>query len=303
MKYLNLFLSAALAAGVLSSCGTDDPAKKLLNVRFDNQFAFVTTENNDTLVTPLEGDITISFDGDNDKADLRISGLTLANNADGVSVSLNDIHCTTDKDGNRVAEAQLDGSQAGVSAVKLCFFPEPGAEKEGEDSHAGLYLSLTMNDGTRATLFPYRCYGYGTTETVNTSAGNSKFISTKTYYIVDLNPEAMAATMTMCKASFAENMPALGDMVLHNSTETPSATSSISLQLSHEGYSFSAPMIVPTIADVPQPRRAITNLNASAQGNQNRLELSFNCMGVFNVNVEATAFDMINPYLEDTYAE
>lgn len=283
---------AALLAASLASCGTDDPAKNHLKVAFANQFSFMTTAASDTVVSALDGTINFTFDDVNRLADITIDGMTMS---DGSTRSLVIGKVPFTADSHSLRRGDVAGLTDGeVSGLKFAYFPDINAEGSAE-AHVGLYLSLTFADGSRATFFPYTCRGFGATETTNTSAGDSKFVSTKTSYTIELRPESHTATLVISNAAFAEGMPALGDMELRSSQEN-GETDDLHLSLSHEGYRLEAPMIIPSIAGVPYLRYSITALGAEAELDKNRLDLGFNCMRVFRVNAVTTAVDM--PMLE-----
>lgn len=281
MKHLK-FITPVVLALAISSCGTNDPAKELLKTDFSNHFAFITSQQNDTLFSEC-GNIHIEFNDDDNIASLQISNFSDSESKTSLPRTLgaDKIPFTADNHGVRKGDYQPSGNE--ISHIAFTYFPE----KEFNGTKvAGIALTITLSSGKKATFFPEIAYGYGATETENTNS-NDKFVSTSMYYVADLSDAAYrntkSATVLIEKAQFMSQMPAVGTMQLftdNDETQKPAIRASFS----HEGYTLSAPMIVPTINDIPYPQYALTNFTLNANSSSNESEIAFNCMRVFKVD-------------------
>lgn len=275
MKIFNFF-SILLLTLFAVSCGTDDPAKNTLKVDFYDNVAFITAAQ-DTFFADCPT-MHFEFDNDNNLADVRVE----FQNTTFRSFNLEKVPYEADQHGVCSAVHTFnDGGQ--FSSVKIAYFPVH--DYDGVEV-AGYALQLQESDGTKMSFFPRHASCHGATETTNTTSAD-KFVSTAMYFNIELprpdNNSIGAATVTIEKAQFMAQMPTVGSMKLYTSNvDTNEAT--LTPVFGHEGYTISAPIIIPSIASTPYPQYSITNFALDTKPFDNQSEIQFNCMKVFKVD-------------------
>lgn len=290
MNKKTLFLPL-IAAVVLTGCGTDDPDKELLNDTFDGYFSYNVkgdTAEDEGYILPV-GNIAVSFDDDNKKADITIKGFSYGDpqHFNTTDLVLTGLGYTADNDGVRtlvadnISQGQIEG--VSIERLQLVYYPDRNVN---DNLYHGLAVRIKLGD-TDITLMPARAYGIGATETTNIRS-ESQFVSSKTSYMTWVDAGARTAKIEVRDAAFAENMPALGTMTFSSSNPISESGIPLKVTLRPGGYTITADSIIPTIASTPYPKYKITELNTESDLFGNESSIEFKCMGVFQVRAEVT---------------
>ncbi|MDE6459799.1 MAG: hypothetical protein K2K52_03050 [Paramuribaculum sp.] len=172
-----------------------------------------------------------------------------------------------------------------VTNLEMVSLAEKEIDVDGDSKpeNVGGFAIRYIIDGKYAvTEIPYIAVFEGTTSTVNNNTHNS-FVSSKSTYVVEIDPDMMKAVLKINDPSFDANMPSLGTMVFGSFDQDKiDEYGSIDVTLTEGGYSLKCNRLIPFIAGTPYPRFAITNLKMNAYPGD-KSELSFNCMGIYSV--------------------
>ncbi|MBD5241562.1 MAG: hypothetical protein HDS59_05725 [Barnesiella sp.] len=151
------------------------------------------------------------------------------------------------------------------------------------DEIGGFSIRYIVDGKYSVTEIPYISVFEGTTSTLNKTTQNS-FVSTKSTYIVEIDPDKKKAVLKINDPSFDANMPSLGTMVFGSfDNEKIEQYGSIDLTMVEGGYSLKCDRLIPFIAGTPYPRFAISNLEMTVYPGGNS-ELGFDCMGIYSVS-------------------
>lgn len=266
-------LAGALTMGITSCSNDDEPETNTdrgshITVTAPAGFAFVSPSDVPSLgfVSPAAG-CTVDF-YENRTADIHITGAQLSQGATPGAITLTSVSYTRKPDGTYIVNAEnvtADGGAVKFDDIEMrCGEVDKTAVA---DEGATIFeLSAETNAGMCLTYIPSRVVAMGTTVI---TGGSTPFKTTDTSYAISVNHETSKAVITVRNARFAPNMPSVGDMVFEGLGVTFDDKG---------GYNLYAEKIVPTIAGVPYPSFAITNVSAQVElDSEADVDISFMC--------------------------
>lgn len=279
MKY-NLLTKAALALicltpMVLASCSSDDDLDQP-DSPDRGQATRVTNPQGFTFIAP-EGLAPLGFSSSSTSyavdfypdrtADIFITGISLAQGSQPVKVELTGLKYKTDAAGNYIIDAENVTAKAPgnlvFSDVELIYNDSPAAASDG-----GVLFAFTAEtqDDMNITFIPSTIEATG--NTVITSSGAQPYkTSEMSYEIVIKNDNK--ADIHLHNPKFAAQMPSVGDMLFPD----------VDITFDDQGgYSLTSASLTPSIAGVPFPSFAISNLRAEVSlDDLNDIDITFLC--------------------------
>lgn len=245
-------LLAGVLTGLLTSCGGDDDqptpdrGEVESTVTFPRGLTYVSPQGNSVkgYIAETTGYAATMYQ--NLTADLTLAG--------GINVKITDVPYKNATDGTIEADGtnvKADGDYTRFKEVEFEYGPvNRSIPALSTDNGFTIHCSLTASDNTELLFIPSQVVCCGTTEV--TSASTAPFSSTATTYLITLK-SATKATVTVRNARFAQNMPAVGDMVFDDVDIT---------RFDDDGYYLGCASLVPSIMGVPYPSFAITDFSA-----------------------------------------
>lgn len=242
-----LFICAIAATG-LASCGGDDndrPAPdrgKAETVNAPAGYAFYVPTGSTGSLVAFNG--SIDFYEKVKTADVKIS---LLNGNYGLNAP--EIKYTVGADGIREIDAKSNSNVAVYDEIEATVGTVPASAISVDGA---VIFSLEMKTRTgEITYIPKQACMMGKTQV--TSAGSS-FETSDTWYTIDFMSDGKA-NLTVHNAKFASNMPAVGDMLFSDLTAT----------YSYGKCMLTSTSLIPSIAGVPYPSFAISNLSIDVE--------------------------------------
>lgn len=279
MKY-NLLTKAALALicltpMALAACSSDDGPDEP-NDPDRGQATRVTNPKGSTFIAPEDlaplgfssssTSYTVDFYPDR-TADIFITGISLAQGSQPVKVELTGLKYKTDAAGNYIIDAEDVTAKAPASLVfsdvELIYNGSPAAATDG-----GVIFSFSAEtqDDMNITFIPATIEATGNT-VITTSGAQPYKTSAMSYEIVIKNDNK--ADIHVRNPKFASQMPAVGDMLFPDVDVTFD---------DRGGYVLSSAALTPSIAGVPFPSFAISNLRAEVSLNDlSDIDITFSC--------------------------
>lgn len=265
---------------LLISCSDDnnDPSHitETQSLSGSREMFTVSVVNNVNVSAISTPDYSVDFHVDDNTADVKITGLRLAENETAQSLILKDLRWGKGRDGkSRVIEAarvKPDNSDLTLTDLRIVFY-DP--EQINGQTLKGASVEFDVNGIYEVNAIPYTSVLSGTSITTNATAGTT-FQSTKTVYTFSIDPQTRKADIIVTGASFAANMPSLGDMHFDD----------VDVTFTDSGYSLYCAALTPSISGTPYPNYAITNLMGDVDPDDNETDFQFNCMRVFTVKAE-----------------
>lgn len=287
-KYMILF--ACTAGALMWSCGSNDHNEEntdnLVEFVSASSFSYVT-EMSTGLGNQYEGPTyRITFNDDKRTAKVEMQNVRYAFGQTAASYVFSNVPFTVDRSNNaRVIDVNRitpDKASAPVfTDLEIVALPEKDIDMNGDATKPvamdGVAVSYEVDGKYEVTNIPYRTVFEGTTTTIN-NTDQSKFVSTKTTYVVDIDMTNMTGVLKINNPSFAANMPTLGTMEF----------AGLDVNIVDGGYELTCAQLIPSIGGTPYPRFAITNLSMKVELDGDA-ELKFNCMQVFSVVAECPA--------------
>lgn len=271
-------MALCLSALVFAGCSDDDkPEPQGINTTAQSPEAFNSVVAGTTSFTTPDASYRILF-YENNKADIFISNLALTANGTPKSYTLKGVKYTyTNAAG--VSNYEIDGASAraddGTSFTDINVLYQ-----EGHRINNDIYKRLSVNfenGTTEITMIPTDILCIGSTVTTNTMS-NTRHPSDRMVYRFSITPGKNTLDMYVTNADFAQGMPALGEMKFAD----------VHFDYADDGFICHEESLIPSIADVPQPKRVITNLNGDIELDSTS-DVTFNCMGIFAVKATLTA--------------
>ncbi len=137
-----------------------------------------------------------------------------------------------------------------------------------------LAVSFEIDGKYRVTMVPESMQCFGKTVTTNRTDGSSHESERMTYRL-EIQPDGSKADLYVANADFVAGMPALGEMKFAD----------LDVAYTADGFTFTSPKLIPSIAGVPSPNRLVTDLKVITH--LDRLDwpvdITFDCMSVFVV--------------------
>lgn len=272
------------------SCGSNDHNEEntdnLVEFVSASSFSYVT-EMSTGLGNQYEGPTyRITFNDDKRTAKVEMQNVRYAFGQTAASYVFSNVPFTVDRSNNaRVIDVNRitpDKASAPVfTDLEIVALPEKDIDMNGDATKPvamdGVAVSYEVDGKYEVTNIPYRTVFEGTTTTTN-NTDQSKFVSTKTTYVVDIDMTNMTGVLKINNPSFAANMPTLGTMEF----------AGLDVNIVDGGYELTCAQLIPSIGGTPYPRFAITNLSMKVELDGDA-ELKFNCMQVFSVVAECPA--------------
>ncbi len=263
-KYL-LAGAALLAVAGLSSCSKDDP-----DVTIDRGDAETVTSPAGRLFMSKSGvgtaACTIEYYEKTKTADVRINS-TMSNGMS-FTYTYTDVPYKTDKNGLREIDATVkeQGNQTS-SKVEIYSGSVPSSILLTEEA---VVFSAKADDTQSVVFIPNKSVCAGSTA-VTSAAGT--FTTKETSYIISFTSDTKA-DITVKNAKFAQNMPSVGDMVFSN----------LDVTYNEDGFVLTSASLIPTIAGVPYPTFAISDL---------RMEVDLEDLGDADFTFKCSAFGQV----------
>lgn len=278
------------------SCGSNEQNEEntdnLVEVVSASSFSYVT-EMSTGLGNQYDGPTyRITFNDDKRTAKVEMQNVRYAFGQTAASYVFSSVPFTVDRSNNaRVIDVNRitpDKASAPVfTDLEIVALPEKDIDMNGDATKPvtmdGVAVSYEVDGKYEVTNIPYRAVFEGTTTTTN-NIKQSKFVSTKTTYVVDINMKNMTGVLKINSPSFAANMPTLGTMEF----------AGLDVTLIDGGYVLTCAQLIPTIAGIPYPPYEITNLKMTVELD-GESELRFNCMkneqgdAIYTVDAECPA--------------
>lgn len=285
-----MILFACTAGALMWSCGSNDHNEEntdnLVEFVSASSFSYVT-EMSTGLGNQYEGPTyRITFNDDKRTAKVEMQNVRYAFGETAASYVFSNVPFTVDRSNNaRVIDVNRitpDKASAPVfTDLEIVALPEKDIDMNGDATKPvamdGVAVSYEVDGKYEVTNIPYRTVFEGTTTTTN-NTDQSKFVSTKTTYVVDIDMTNMTGVLKINNPSFAANMPTLGTMEF----------AGLDVNIVDGGYELTCAQLIPSIGGTPYPRFAITNLSMKVELDGDA-ELKFNCMQVFSVVAECPA--------------
>lgn len=285
-----MILFACTAGALMWSCGSNDHNEEntdnLVEFVSASSFSYVT-EMSTGLGNQYEGPTyRITFNDDKRTAKVEMQNVRYAFGQTAASYVFSNVPFTVDRSNNaRVIDVNRitpDKASAPVfTDLEIVALPEKDIDMNGDATKPvamdGVAVSYEVDGKYEVTNIPYRTVFEGTTTTTN-NTDQSKFVSTKTTYVVDIDMTNMTGVLKINNPSFAANMPTLGTMEF----------AGLDVNIVDGGYELTCAQLIPSIGGTPYPRFAITNLSMKVELDGDA-ELKFNCMQVFSVVAECPA--------------
>lgn len=287
-KYMMLL--ACTAGALMWSCGSNDSGEEnpdnLVEVVSASSFSYVS-EVSTGIGRVYDGPTyRITFNDDKRTAKVEMQNVKYADGQTAASYVFSSVPFTVDRSSNaRVIEINRitpdKASAPVITDLEIVALPEKDIDMNGDATKPvamdGVAVSYEVDGKYEVTNIPYRTVFEGTTTTTN-NTDQSKFVSTKTTYVVDIDMKNMTGVLKINSPSFAANMPTLGTMEF----------AGLDVTLKDGGYVLTCAQLIPSIGGTPYPRFTITNLKMEVElGGESELE--FNCMQVFNVDAKCPA--------------
>lgn len=283
-------LFACTAGALMWSCGSNDHNEEntdnLVEFVSASSFSYVT-EMSTGLGNQYEGPTyRITFNDDKRTAKVEMQNVRYALGQTAASYVFSSVPFTVDRSNNaRVIDVNRITPDKASSPVftdlEIVALPEKDIDMNGDATKPvamdGVAVSYEVDGKYEVTNIPYRTVFEGTTTTTN-NTDQSKFVSTKTTYVVDIDMTNMTGVLKINSPSFAANMPTLGTMEF----------AGLDVNIVDGGYELTCAQLIPSIGGTPYPRFAITNLSMKVELDGDS-ELKFNCMQVFSVVAECPA--------------
>lgn len=285
-----MILFACTAGALMWSCGSNDHNEEntdnLVEFVSASSFSYVT-EMSTGLGNQYEGPTyRITFNDDKRTAKVEMQNVRYAFGETAASYVFSNVPFTVDRSNNaRVIDVNRitpDKASAPVfTDLEIVALPEKDIDMNGDATKPvamdGVAVSYEVDGKYEVTNIPYRTVFEGTTTTTN-NTDQSKFVSTKTTYVVDIDMTNMTGVLKINNPSFAANMPTLGTMEF----------AGLDVNIVDGGYELTCAQLIPSIGGTPYPRFTITNLSMKVELDGDA-ELKFNCMQVFSVVAECPA--------------
>lgn len=273
INFLTGSLLVAVSVFALSSCsGDDEPGNENRNhietVTSPEGYSFIAPDD-----APLNGFTSptakyeIEF-FDNRTADIHIKNISLLPGTAPADIDITAVPYKKNAQGVYVIDASNITADGGAVRFRDIDFTYSAISKEHvSDANASIFtFEAETNTDVCLTFVPYEIVAGGTTVV---TGGPGRFTSNETTYNIYIDIESGKARLTVRNAKFAQNMPAVGDMVFAD------------LDITYEdegGYHLSSRSLVPTIGGVPYPSFAISNFYADVDlESMGDVDISFQC--------------------------
>lgn len=270
-----LCLSALVFAGCSSDDNKDEPVGIDTTVKSPAAFNSVVTGM--TSFTTKDATYRIQF-YENNKADIYIGNLALTANGTPKTYILKGVkYAYSNAAGisNYVIEGANAKADDGTSFTDINVLYQ-----DGHVINNDIYKRLSINfenGSSEITMIPNDVLCIGKTVTTNAKLG-AVHTSDKMVYRFSITPGKNTLDMFVTNADFAEGMPALGEMKFAD----------VHFSYTDDGFTCQEASLIPSIADVPQPKRIVTDLNGDIELDSTS-DVTFNCMGIFSVKATLTA--------------
>jgi len=288
-KYLHYFASLFLCCMALTSCGNDDKVETITVQTLNNAFAHVTdiVDGTAAYYGNIRYEVRINYT--NPSAQIAIAGLKLTDGTAFPQFVISGLKVAIDSKG----WIEISGENITPQISGVSYIPTIGSIKMriyqryvGTDYTPAFCLSMTLDKKYTIVSSYVNQYCYGTT--VCTAEKLPKFETIGTNYKLSFNIETRCVTITLKKAQFIAQMPAM-DMVFKNIPFTLQGTKAV----------FSIDKLIPEQGDTPAAGFPITDLEGALDFGGN-FEFGFKCtpapMGglVFDVKVVDGGFPPLN---------
>ncbi len=302
MKFFSslFFYVSIISLCVFTSCGDkdDDPDMQRLNDSFSDLFAYyigydASGDRHISSIYPLEK-IDVSFDDNAHKADITF--VNLASGRPGTfnysNVVMKDLPFVADEHGVRTIVADnVDGGSMKMESVKIIYYPD---KIVGDSIYHGISVRIKADKNNDMTVLSRNPICFGATSTLAKGA-TTPYISTRMFYMLNLNPESRTAAVRVCQSDFDPNMPAM-DLDFTSSDPTSPTSVKMRMTLDLGTYKLSADTIIPTMNGRPYPGFKITDFSGTCDAGEDRMFISFDCGGRWHVDAELTGCYVRQPH-------
>lgn len=262
--YLLAFMAASL--GSLTSCDKDDPIVdrgEAVKVESPAGRIFLVQEN-----WVGTGNCVIEYYDNVNTADMVMQGTSTGGKT--LTFGVPELPFEV-KNGIRSSDGKMNYVD-GETNFSIFSGPAPSNIATPEDAvvFSARISGRSNGDYYKVVYIPNKSVCVGSTD-VKSAMGN--FNTKETSYLITFLSDTKAE-ITVKNAKFAQNMPSVGDMVFSN----------LNVAYNEDGFVLRSPSLIPTIAGVPYPSFAISDL---------RMEVDLEDLGDADFTFKCSAFGQV----------
>ena len=197
-----IMLSTLLA---VAGCRSAEPFDNITRAASPTAFNYVTATNGARIGASVYDDVSyyIVFDDENRTANITISNLNTPGRDEPLTLTFKDCEMTYTANNHskeRIVKADVLVSNSPVGSgvvITNATFVYTESNKLDPNGIDGIYARFTIDDVYTVTAYPYHIFADGTTRIDNLSDGSST-IDYVPVYAIDINPDAMTASLKIC---------------------------------------------------------------------------------------------------------
>lgn len=248
-KFLAFFGAFIASLMLLTSCSSSD-TDTITEQRFPDCFAYVRDITTDVDASYTQVGYSLRLNYTKLTAEVTINNLRTTDGTTYPTITLSDIPWTVDPDGYiKVSGTNLPAKVNSGSTIVFSSFNLLLLERVVDNSYSPgfvIYYTINMRHAVISSNSKQQIFG----KTTSTNEKGISYESDKTIYKLDFNVETRRLKLTMIKANFMSNMPAM-DIDLEN----------IPFRFDGQSARFDMEAITPKIGGTPYESFPITNLS------------------------------------------